>query len=109
MNNKLKKKKNEKIKENIEKNEKKNKKETNKKEKNNNNNKSRINFEENNEIIIEYYTKWAEKIKIFGCDFVRNNKNIYKIVYEDKEYELTEYFNIKNIKNIVLIIKLKNI
>ena len=89
------KKKNEKINKNIENNEKKN-----------NSNKNSINFEENNEIIIEYYTKWAEKIKIFGCDFVRNNKNICKIIYKYKEYELTEYFNIKNI---VLIIKLKNI
>ena len=103
INNKIEKeKKNEKIKENIENNEQKNKKE----KKKNNNNKSSINFEENNEIIIEYYTKWAEKIKIFGCDFVRNNKNICKIIYKYKEYELTEYFNIKNI---VLIIKLKNI
>ena len=55
--------------------------------------------EENNEIIIRYNIKENEnKIKIFGKDFIKNNKNICKIIYEDKEYELQEYFEFKNIK-----------
>ena len=89
--------------EKIENNEEKNKKEEN------NNNKNSINLEERNEIIIEYNIKREKKVKIFGYNFIKNNKNICKIIYEDKEYELTEYFDIKNIKNDILKIKLKNI
>ena len=38
-----------------------------------------------------------ETIRIFGYFFVINNKDKCKIIYKDKEYELTEYFN--NIDN----------
>ena len=39
--------------------------------------------------IINNYT-----IRIFGEEFVKNNKNHCKIIYENKEYELSEYFTI---------------
>ena len=52
--------------------------------------------EDTNEITICYNIKQKEnKIKIFGSDFVKNNKNNCKIIYEDKEYELQEYFDIQ--------------
>ena len=37
------------------------------------------------------------KIKILGKKFVEKNKNLCRIIYKNKEYELTEEFNIKNI------------
>ena len=40
-----------------------------------------------------------EKEKIFGKDFVANNKDKCKIEYEGKEYDLQEEFNVKDIKN----------
>ena len=47
-------------------------------------------------------------IRIFGKEFVRNNKSNIKILYKGKNYELTEYFSVpKNIK--VLDIKLVEI
>ena len=50
------------------------------------------------------------KVKIFGEPFVNNYKNICKILYENKEYDLCEEFNInKNNKNNLLKIKLENI
>ena len=50
-----------------------------------------------------------EYINIFGSEFVRNNKNICKMVIDNKEYIISEYFNIKNYKKDKLIIKLKGI
>ena len=50
------------------------------------------------EITIEYYNK-GETIKLFDEDFVSNNKDNCKIVIEDKEYELLENFETKNLKN----------
>ena len=47
-----------------------------------------------------------EYIKIFGEDFVKNNKNICQIIYEDEYYELSEYLELKNISNKILEIKL---
>ena len=37
------------------------------------------------------------KIQIFGEDFVKNNKNICHIIYDDEYYELTKYLKLKNI------------
>ena len=37
-----------------------------------------------------------KKIRIFGEDFVKNNKNICYIIYEDEYYELTEFLELKN-------------
>ena len=71
---------------------------------------------DNNEIKIiykikedyDYESEYEQKIRIFGYNFVINNKNKYKIIYNDKEYELVEYFNdIDNNYNINDIIKLK--
>ena len=72
------------------------------------NNMIEINDETNetDEIEIIYKSKEKGKIKIFGYDFVKNNKDKCKIIYNNKEYELTEYFN--NIDN-ELKIKLKGI
>ena len=48
------------------------------------------------------------KIKILGESFVNNYKNICKIIYDNKEYELNEEFNINN-NDDILKIRLKNI
>ena len=51
-----------------------------------------------------------EEIRIFGSKFVSNNKNKWKIIYNNKEYELTEKFKLDNfidLKGNNLIIKLK--
>ena len=63
------------------------------------------------EIIIRYKINKNEKeIKIFDTDFIKNNKDKCKIIYEDKEYEIKEKWNIDdNIKNEILEIKLKGI
>ena len=53
--------------------------------------------------------KKAGKVKIFGKDFVKNNKNICKIEYENNEYALSEEFNIKDKTKDILEIKLKNV
>ena len=37
-----------------------------------------------------------KKIRLFGKNFVKNNKNIIKLEIEDKEYDLMEYYDIKN-------------
>ena len=85
-----------------------------------NNNKKNIeeNKELNNtdidEIIIKYNIyniKDSEHIKIFGNDFVENNKNICKISINENEFELSTYIDINNIqiKNKIFEIKLKGI
>ena len=50
---------------------------------------------DNNEISMEYNIEDETRIKIFGNTFVKNNKNKCKIVFENKEYDLIEHFNIK--------------
>ena len=47
-----------------------------------------------------YYkiNKDEKQIKMFGKEFVENNKEKCKLLIEGKEYELMEYFDIKNIK-----------
>ena len=45
-----------------------------------------------NEINIIYKIKdKSKKIKLFGSEFVKNNKYKCQIIYEDKEYELNEF------------------
>jgi len=63
------------------------------------------------EMIIRYKINKNEKeIRIFNNNFINNNKNKCKIIYEDKEYEIKEKWNIDhNIKNEILEIKLKGI
>ena len=62
----------------------------------------------NNEItILHNIKKWQRKegkIRIFGENFVKNNKNKCKIIIDEKEYELMEEFKINNKK--ILKIKL---
>ena len=36
------------------------------------------------------------KIKIFGSEFVKNNKNNCKMIIDNKEYEITEEYNVNN-------------
>ena len=63
-----------------------------------------------NEIDLVYNIPNNEKkIKIFGSKFVDNNKNLCKIIYNNKEYDLSEYFNCQNVKENILRIKLKGI
>ena len=61
-----------------------------------------------NYIIIKYKNE-QEKVKIFGKEFVENNKNILKIEYNDKEYDLIEFFHINDMNKSFIDIKLKNI
>ena len=60
----------------------------------------------NDEVTIEYDIKNSKEIRLFGDNFVKNNKNKCKIIYNGKEYNLTEYFEINNPKIIILEIKL---
>ena len=80
-----------------------------------NSNDNNINFinENDNEIILRYNNEHIKdnKIKIFGKNFVNNNKNKCKILCNNKIYELNEYFDISNYsnKNNILEIKLQGI
>ena len=50
------------------------------------------------EMIIRYKINKNEKeIRIFNNNFINNNKNKCKIIYEDKEYEIKEKWNIDHI------------
>ena len=50
------------------------------------------------------------KIRILGKNFVKNNKNKFKIKIDKKEYELMEEINIKNEERIELkLIEIYNI
>jgi hypothetical protein len=51
----------------------------------------------------------VDAINIFGGEFVKNNKNICKMIIDDEEYEIKEKFNIKNYNKKILKIKLKGI
>ena len=65
-----------------------------------------------NEINIVYKIGNQNNIRIFGDNFVKNNKSKCRIEFENKEYDLIEWFNIENYtKNKLdyLRIKLKNI
>ena len=56
--------------------------------------------EKNDYITINYNINiYDTKIKIFGKDFARNNKNICHIIYEEEYYELSEYLELNNIGN----------
>ena len=60
-------------------------------------------------IIYDIKNKNYKYINIFGKEFVENNKNICKMVIDNKEYEIEEYFNVENYNNNKLKIKLKGI
>ena len=60
------------------------------------------------EIIYKPLKNDKNKIRIFGKKFVKNNKNNWKIIYKEQEYELEEYFeNIDNNYNYKDLIKIK--
>ena len=49
---------------------------------------------------IEYKTnKKVDKIKIFGEEFVKNNENNLKIIFDKEEHPLTSFFDLSNNKN----------
>ena len=50
-----------------------------------------------------------DTINIFGSEFVKNNKNYCSMIIDNKVYELTTTFNVKNYANNKLEIKLKGI
>ena len=60
----------------------------------------------NNEIKIIYYINKRE-LNIFGREFVKINRNICKMIIDNKEYDITEKYNVKKIDKNTLIIKLK--
>ena len=49
------------------------------------------------------------KIKIFGAEFVKNNKNICKMIIDEKEYEITEEYDVIEDNKSNLQIKLNGI
>ena len=67
---------------------------------------------ENDEINIEYNIKDKNEIMIFGNTFVGNNLGNCKIVFQEKEYNLMQFFNVKEFtedKLTILKIKLRYI
>ena len=62
-------------------------------------NKSNTNIEYINEINITYNVGNENDIHIFGKKFVENNKDKCKIEFENKEYEIKEYFHIEDYTN----------
>ena len=59
------------------------------------------------EINIIYDINGKNYINIFGSKFVENNKNKCKMIIDNEEYELAEYYNVKGNNNNKLKIKLK--
>ena len=59
---------------------------------------------DNSEINI-IYDIYEENINIFGSEFVESNKNKCKMIISNKEYEITEIYNVKNYNNNKLKIK----
>ena len=62
-----------------------------------------------NEMTIIYKINYEYKIKIFGNEFIKNNKKKCKIIMENKEYNIFEFLNVKNRYQTILKIKLKEI
>ena len=61
------------------------------------------------EITIIYDINRKNNIRIFGSEFVENNKDICKIIIYNKEYEIIEKYNIKRNNDNKLRVKLKGI
>ena len=85
-------------------------------EKPNNENEKKVNDELINidEIIIQYKIEnieYSKDIRIFGDEFVKNNKDKCKIIISGNEFEITTHLNInkKQINNNIFEIKLKGI
>ena len=47
-------------------------------------------------IIYDINKENKENIRVFGEKFVENNRNICRMIIENKEYEISEKYNIKN-------------
>ena len=47
-----------------------------------------------------------KKIRLFGNEFVKNNKDNYYLIIDNKKIYLCEYYNVKNEKMNKLIVKL---
>ena len=61
------------------------------------------NKKEKNEIIIKYKIDRRKKeINLFGENFVNNNKNNYKLIYDGNEYELFVKLNIQNVRDKII-------
>ena len=56
---------------------------------------------------LEYKATYESKIKVFSDYFVEKNKDKCKIIYNEKEYEIAEYFEIDNNLNNDNIIKIQ--
>ena len=66
--------------------------------------------EDESEIKLIYDIHKEDKcVKIFGEKLVENNKDVCKMIIDNKEYEIAENFNIENYNNNKLEIKLKGI
>ena len=50
-------------------------------------------------IIYDINKENENEIKIFGYEFVENNKNKCKMIIDKKKYEITEEYNIENYNN----------
>ena len=61
------------------------------------------------EIIIIYKVNNNQEIRIFWENFVKNNKNNCKIIYNNKEFELTQYFQYDKEDLIIKLIGIQNI
>ena len=61
------------------------------------------------EMNIIYDINGQNNINIFGREFVENNKNICKMIIDDKEYEIRGQYNVNINNNDKLKIKLKGI
>ena len=61
------------------------------------------------EINIIYDINGKNYINIFGSKFVKNNKNICKMIIDNNEYKLVKKFNAKSNNSNKLRIKLKGI
>ena len=72
------------------------------------NNSKKKNKKEKN-IIYKFNKEYISYIRIFGSDFVKNNKNNCKMIINNIEYEIREELNICNCENNTLKIKLKGI
>ena len=55
-----------------------------------NNNKDYVTFQ------LEYKAKKGSQIQLFGSKFINKNKDKCKIIYNEKEYDLMEYFKFDN-------------
>jgi len=67
-----------------------------------------MNIDEIN-IIYNIDNIYDDSLEVFGSEFVENNKDNCKIIYENNEYELEECINLENNQKEKIEIKLKGI